>query len=95
MIRDYEQGMSVPKPGNAVFYFAGKKRSEEVPLEGISIKDKIDEWTKIDPEEEGYGGRILVETFQDRKYQLLATTTYPGVGPHNHHMVRQTLYITL
>lgn len=94
MIRDYEQGMSVPKPGNAVLYFAGKKRSEEVPLEGISIKDKIDEWTKIDPEEEGYGGRILVETFQDRKY-LLATTTYPGGGPHNHHMVRQTLYITL
>ncbi|KAL0631816.1 hypothetical protein Q9L58_009312 [Maublancomyces gigas] len=76
VINDYEQGIHVPKPGNAVLYFAGKRRSEEVPLKGISIKDKIDEWTEINPEQEGHGGRILVETFQNPKYQLLAITTH-------------------
>lgn len=89
VIQDYEQGMCIPQPGNAVLYFAGKRRSEEVPLNTISIKDKIDEWTNHD------GGRILVEKLQDPKFQFSATTTCLGVGPHRHHMVRPNLATTL
>lgn len=86
VINDYEHGMSIPKPGYAVLYFGGKRMSEEVLLSGISVKDKIDEWSMIN----GGGGRIMVESVQDSKFQFAATTTYPSLGPRGHHMVRRS-----
>lgn len=85
VIHDYEHGMSIPQSGHAVLYFGGKRMSEEVLLSGISVKDKIDEWSKIN----GDGGRILVESVQDPKFQFAATTTYQSVGSRGHHMVRR------
>lgn len=61
---------------------------DEVPLGEISIKDKIDEWTKL-----GHVGRILVETVQHLESHLTASTTYPSVGPHGHNTVWLLPYI--
>lgn len=79
VIHDYEQGISIPQPGNAVLYFSGKKMTEEIPLGGVSLKDKID----------GQGGHIMVESGQETKYRCATTTTYPSIGPNWHNMVRQ------
>lgn len=78
--------MCLPQPGTAVVYFAGKRMVDKVPLGEISIKDSIDEWTKL-----GNVGRILVETVQHPKSQLAASTTYPNVGPMGHNTVSLTL----
>lgn len=78
VIHDYEQGMHIPQPGNAVLYFSCKKMTEEIPLNGVSLKDKIDEWCSIC----GQGGRIMVESVQDTKFQCAATTTFPSMGPN-------------
>lgn len=86
VIKDYDEGMAIPVAGNAVLYFGGKRMTEKIPLEGLSIIDKITEFNNINPE--GHGGRILVETIQDPKFQLAAATTYPSTGSHGHNTVR-------
>lgn len=88
VIRDYDQGMHIPQLGNAVFYFSGKKMTEEIPLDGVSLKDKIDEWSRIHEQ----GGRIMVESVQDTKFQCAATTTFPSIGPSGHNMVRRSIF---
>lgn len=88
VIRDYDQGMPIPQPGNAILYFSGKKMTQEIPLDGVSLKDKIDEWSSI----YGQGGRIMVESVQDTKFHCAATTPFPSIGPSGHNMVRRSIF---
>lgn len=87
VIHDYEQGMTIPQPGNGVLYFSGKKMTKEISLSEVSLKDKIDEWSKI----YGPGDGITVESAQHKRFQYAATTTFPALGPTRHHMVRITV----
>lgn len=81
VINDYEQGMHVPKPGNAVLYFVGKRRSEEVPLKGISM----------DRDKPGAGGTWRTHPGRNIPGPQISTFSHHDLS----HMVRQNLYITL
>lgn len=86
VIKDYDEGMAIPVAGNAVLHPRGKRMTEAIPLEGLSIIDKITEFNSIDPE--GHGGRVLVETIQDPKFQLAAAAACPCTGSRDHNTVR-------
>lgn len=82
VIRDYEGGMPIPGKGNGILYFGGRKMTEEIPLEGLSLVDKINEWKDADP-----GGRIFVEKIPERKFLFAASMTYPRLCVKGHNAV--------